>query len=367
MNASPTPAPIQYEALVAEFQDGLLNALRSHAASQEFLETWVPDEDPVRSILNMAESAEIAGCAEIAVRVRRDTLPDDRHGELLALLSELGDAAVRSDAETGGDEVLVTVNALGGGSPLQHVHASLLPGVQRRLTAIAYEGSPPEGEGVIVRVAMTDGSAELAVLADPETHLIRAARHRRSRTPVERALLDVFCAVIEGTPVDDAADHGPIRALAALTDPGAPRPVTGILHPVNADPAFEPVLRLAHQLRDEYRARCGMAERYNEFDPPPAASWTELDHAARIARTADATAAFLTENNRPADWVALLRIDDDLQGRPVRAIVTFSPETPPGDKPDLMRALERRLKRDVEGMLQLYHEQRKDENTIRRL
>jgi hypothetical protein len=365
MNDSPSPAPIQYEALVAEFQDGLLNALRCHAASLEFLETWVPDEDPVRSILNMAESAEIAGCAEIAVQVRRDTLPNDRDDELLAALAALGDPVIRPDADTGG--VVVTVTALGGLSSLQHVHPSLRAGVQRRLATINHEGAAPEGEGLVVRVAAPDGPVELAVSVDPETHFIRAARHKQSRDPVERALLDVLCAVIEGTPVDDAADHGPIRAMAALMEPGAPRPVPGILHPVNADPAFGPALRLAHRLRDEYRAGGGMAEDRNEFDPSPAAAWTAAEPAVRIARVADATVAFLTEIKRPAGTLAVLRIDDDLQGRPVRVIATFGPQTPAGDKPDLMRALERRLKRDVEGMLQLYHEQRKDENTIRRL
>lgn len=368
MSATPTTAPLSaplpYEALVAEFQDGLLNALRGHGAAQEFLEMWVPDEDPVLGILNMVESAEAAGCPAIAVRVRLDTLPAARHAELEGLLAGLGIATVRT--EEGGGTALVTVAALGAGAALQHLHPALRAGVGRRLAAIAHEGTLPETAGLL-RIAATDGPAELAVLVDPATHLVEKARHDQGRGPVERALLDALCAVVEGTPVDDAADHGPIRALAALLDADAPRPVPGILHPVNADPAFGPVLRLAHRLRDAYRARGTLAERHNEFDLPPSAGWTLLGADARAARVTEGIAAFLDAAGRPADAMALLRIDDDLHGHPVRVVATFGAGVAAGDKPDLMRALERHLKRTVEGTVQLYHEQRRDENSIRRL
>ena len=50
--------PIDYEALVESYNDRLLNQLRSHGVDHAFLEMWVPDEDPVNSILNMVEAAE---------------------------------------------------------------------------------------------------------------------------------------------------------------------------------------------------------------------------------------------------------------------------------------------------------------------
>ncbi len=364
MTANASLAPIQYETLVAEFRDGLLNASRCHTASQDFLEIWVPDEDPVRGILNMAESAEAVGRPDIAVRVGLDTLPTERHGELLGLLSALGHASIDAGADGGG--VVVTVSALGVGSALRRVHHSLRQGMHRRLAAIDHEGALEEAEG-LVRVAVVDGSAELIVLIDPDTHLIEKARHDRGRGPVERALLDVFCAVIENTPVDDAADHGPINAMAALRDGDAARPVAGILHPVNADPAFVPLSRMAHHLRDAYRERSGMADRRNEFDPPPDARWLALTDAEREERLAAGIIAFLDGIGRSRDSISLLRLDDDLNGRPVRAVVSFAAAVTAGEKPDLMRALERHVKRSVEGRVQLYHEQRKDENAIRRL
>jgi hypothetical protein len=63
----------------------------------------------------------------------------------------------------------------------------------------------------------------------------------------------------------------------------------------------------------------------------------------------------------------LLRIDNDLHNRPIRVIVTFAATVEPQDKPELMRAAERYLKTTTERTLQLYHEQLKDQSTIRRL
>lgn len=355
-------SPIQYESAVAEFEEGLLNALRGHAASAEYLEIWVPDEDPVRSILNMAESAETLGAAEIAVAVRRSTLPAERDGELVRVLSDLGGVSI--EAEDAG--IVVRIVGLGGAAALDPVHESLRAGIQKRLAAISHEGPLTERDGLI-RIGVSEATVELVALIDPATHAIKAVRHQGSRTPVERAILDALCAEVEGTPVADASDHGLIRVLGRLRDPSLTPPVPGILHPVNADPAFGPILRLVHQLRAAHRERVGGSRADNEFDLPPSAGWRELDDSGRRVEVERGIASFLGQAGLSSDAVQLLRIDGDLHGDPVRVVVTFAADVPPSRKPDLMRVLERALKARIEGKIQLYHEQRKDENTIRRL
>lgn len=345
--------PIQYEAAVAEFEEGLLNALRGHAAATECLELWVPDEDPVRSILNMAESAEAFGQPTIAVALRRTTLPSGRDEELVQVLSELGHVQLEPLA----DGVVVTISNLGAASALDHVHDSLRNGIQRQLGAIAHEGALPDGSGL--SISASDGPATLTALVDAG-HTIVAARHAGARTPVERAVLEALCVAIEGVPVQDAGDHGPIRALAALRDSGEARPVQGILLPANADPAFVPAVHLAQRLRDAWRAQTGVPYAYNEFDRPPSSVWLGMSAGERLERVSREVAA-------AGIGAEVLRMDDDLHGQPVRVVVTFADTVTARDKPDLMRALERALKASVEGKLQLYHEQRKDENEIRRL
>ncbi|GLR80777.1 hypothetical protein HUE56_00805 (plasmid) [Azospirillum oryzae] len=357
-------SPIQYETLVAEFENGLLNALRGHRVGFDYLEIWVPDEDPVKGILNMAESAEALSTPDIAVAVRRSTLPAARDGELLALLSQLGSASITP----AGDGVVVNVRGLGMVSALRDVHHGLRDGLLRRLADLKHEGLRLEPHDGLVRVAVEEGPAQLCVLVEPDAgHIVRAACHVGARTPVERAILDALCSAILDTPVDDAADHGAIRAMASLHAVELTRPVAGVLHPVNADPAFVPVVRMAHAIRDDYWARMNLPPRYNEFDQLPSASWLGLDAAERMSRISAAIAAFLTEAGLTEGDIRLLRIDDDLHGQPVRILVTFGNGVAPKEKPPAMRALERALKRGVDQSLQLYHEQLKDQNAIRRL
>ncbi|PWC40654.1 hypothetical protein [Azospirillum sp. TSO35-2] len=356
-------SPIQYETLVAEFESGLLNALRGHGVGFDHLEIWVPDEDPVKGILNMAESAEALATPDIAVAVRRSTLPAARDGELLALLSQLGSASITP----AGDGVVVVVRGLGMASALRNVHHGLRDGMLRRLAALKHEGRLEPQDG-LVRIAVDEGPAQLCVLVDPDAgHIVRAASHAGARNPVERAILDALCSAILDTPVDEAADHGAIRALASLRPPETTRPVAGVLHPVNADPAFVPAVRMAHAIRNDYWARMNLPPRYNEFDRLPSTSWLALDGAERMDRVSAVIAAFLAEAGQAEGAIRLLRIDDDLHGQPVRVLVTFGDGIAPNEKPSAMRALERALKLGVEQTLQLYHEQLKDQNAIRRL
>ena len=56
-------AAINYERLVAEFKDGLLHTLRGHAASEAYLELWVPDVQTLDAL--MREIRKIRGVLSV--------------------------------------------------------------------------------------------------------------------------------------------------------------------------------------------------------------------------------------------------------------------------------------------------------------
>ena len=85
---------LRYEALVEDFNRKLITQLRGHSADAEYLETWVPEEDPVKSILNMVEAAQSYGQDEIRVCVAEATLDAQQRDQLLALVSALGEARI---------------------------------------------------------------------------------------------------------------------------------------------------------------------------------------------------------------------------------------------------------------------------------
>ena len=97
---------LHYEKLVADFENKLVTQLRSFGADQDYLEMWVPDHDPVLSILNMVEAAQAFGKEAIAVRVASTTLSEDQIARLLAMVDEIG--VVERKAESDASVLIVT-------------------------------------------------------------------------------------------------------------------------------------------------------------------------------------------------------------------------------------------------------------------
>ena len=100
-----------FEELTADFNRKLVTQLRNHGADSEFLETWVPDEDPIKSIVNMAEAALSAGCDDVIIRFAESTMNDGQRRSLLAAMADLGSS--RLDAAPGGFKLAVRANSVG--------------------------------------------------------------------------------------------------------------------------------------------------------------------------------------------------------------------------------------------------------------
>jgi hypothetical protein len=83
---------------VADFETRLLTQLRRHGAEVDYLAMWVPDQDPVKSVLNMVEAAAAFGREEIAVRFGAGTLTPSQIDALVAQVGDLGAVEVAADS-----------------------------------------------------------------------------------------------------------------------------------------------------------------------------------------------------------------------------------------------------------------------------
>jgi len=99
---------VNYEDLVREYNGRLISQLRNHAASVSYLEMWVPDEDPCRSIFNMVEAAQACGQANLRVRVQKSTLTQER----LPAFREAANAVGKVSLEDEGSSWLISVSDL---------------------------------------------------------------------------------------------------------------------------------------------------------------------------------------------------------------------------------------------------------------
>jgi hypothetical protein len=99
---------LNYEDLMADFNHKLVTQLRSHGSGNEYLETWVPDEDPVKSVLNMVEAALSAGLDEMEIRFAAATMNEKQRAKLMAELSAIANARL---AATGDGYALAVTGA----------------------------------------------------------------------------------------------------------------------------------------------------------------------------------------------------------------------------------------------------------------
>jgi hypothetical protein len=56
---------INFDEITSNYESGLVDKLRHFGLEGEFLETWVPDPNPVKSVINLADSAAEAEYAAL--------------------------------------------------------------------------------------------------------------------------------------------------------------------------------------------------------------------------------------------------------------------------------------------------------------
>jgi hypothetical protein len=394
--------PVDYEDLVRTFNRALIHTLRKHSVADNFLDFWVPDQDPVLGIAGMVDSARIAGVNDIEIRFLSSTIPPARLSEVKRALDGIcslsfderdgavylrakgmkADAAVISERHGAVPRPAYwqadVATGPGGADTASHwdttelpeladVHPHFRVGLKAALSRIAYEGDMEVAGSDQLQVSGSEGQATLALLVDTNTGIVKRARHKGSAKPSERAILDLYCKAAEGFPVQEVADHAGLRVLDNLVDDDLSPPVGGVLLPVNAGAPFMLPGHLARQAYNAYRAKTGTTDSGNFYYAPPASDWQNLSADERVEKVTAVLRGFLQSEGLYPDDMALLRVERNKFGYDVRVIVGFSDRVSVAQKPDLMRRLERRLRRDLEPEIDLVADRARDTSPLRRL
>ena len=390
--------PVKYEDLVAAYEQALVNVLRHHTAGQDYLELWVPDEDPVKSILNMIEAAQTAGRPAIAIDVSSRTISSEQARRLAALAAAFGDVTVAPNtaghlvsvenlqaprSRVGGAESDVRSDESRASAPtplvssrrandaaIERADFEVMPALATVVAAeqsqMTHAGVLSEREGLVLATG-TSAVGELSVLVEPKGHVIVTARHSNVRAGPLCAVADIACRIIEGRTVQDASDHAAIITVHTLFERAGRPHVDGILLPTNAGRAFIEVGDLVHRMRRCYAERVGLDSTVNFFDTPPSQQWQDLPLEKKLAKAESVVRKYCRSVNLGDDAIHVDRIEKDLLGHHSRIVAALDDSMSAAQKPILMRALERQLKTEIDGKLQLYLEPLKDSSKLRRL
>ncbi|HWB79379.1 MAG TPA: hypothetical protein VG755_30665 [Nannocystaceae bacterium] len=365
---------LDYDALVADYTSGLVDRLRGFGPAADGLALWVPDEDPLIGLRNLWDAAACAGLSEICVQLGPTSLAQLDAERLLAMAARFGVATIFPCKSGTMVEIVALHQAIAMPTatseriaPVARVAAAptrmreVLPECYRAAiecaAACVSHDVPVLDDAAHVVVEGCDGDVVLTLAVNPTTLRIAQAAFAGAADRSEAGMLEALCCAIEGLPLIEAADHGAIRLEHALRDGAAPVP--GIVTPRAAGSAFDLPHALLRDALASWRTQVGALDRTSTFDAGPAEAWRAMDDAARKGAIAAVISGFTEDHALPADQFALVAIEFD-----VRLVLHAAPHA---KLAPLVMALERSIRDALDPRLEVYLEEIRDRNKLRRL
>lgn len=373
---------LDYADLVARYEAGLVDNLRSFGFQTDYLDLWVPDENLSRSLLNLFDAAAEAGHKSLAVRISAEAAADLKLAKLTDQAASRGQVQFEANGgsvilritdlhvaatPTRADRAAVSAQASAAArtsavetagraeAALRQPTALSQPYASNLASATGNAPAVPVPPNVVHASAGIDG---LVLEADinPADHVIRAMRATGARGRIACDLIAATTQLCQGLPILEAADHGAIRLEYLLRGDSA-RPCPGILVPETIESAFHFVSALLRAVLADYRQKSGFKSKTNTFDVMPGPAWMQASDAERRTLLQRAFAA----GGFPAEDVIVVAIEYD-----VRVVVSLGGGLS-GSPASVTADLERCVKKHADGRLELFLTEVKDSNKLRRL
>lgn len=344
---------IEYESVVSAYIENLSTTLRGFVPAEglAFLETWVPDEDPLPSILGIFEAASQAGIPGVTVRVQSQTLAASDVPSLASKAAAWGEPRFQADAETS----LITLS-FAREDQLQSVSLLYRPALEVACESHDYEGViEPKTDAILATASHEE--LKLMALVRGERHIITTARYSGTCSEIYRGLMERLCPTLQGKPILEASDHAVIELESSLRDRTQPLPAPGVIMPENCDPMFAVPLHLVRGLLADYRRSVGFRTTDNFYLPPCTPRWRDLSHERQRSEVAAAVATFPGGSD-----FEVLAIEGDR-----RVVIRIAPGVSKGAIGSRLLGIEQHLQKVVEPVLQIHLPAKSDLNTIRRI
>ena len=387
------PVCISLDEIIESYERGLLDQLRGFGVEGELFETWVPDPDPTKSILNLVESAVAAGIsAQLSIRVSEaiidnvclQTLSDELKGLAQMRVEALNDYSIihfdnfKELTSVGGDPTRVRSGKMSGSTVEKE---TLAAAVSRNSPADAgrsdqknslynlQQNGPFDHEGMLQqsskndRIVIEEQGCVLEVEIDRESHIVEKAMFRGNWERDVAALLNLLCELIEGRPIQDMSDHA-VGRLEHQVRAGRARPVPGIVLPSAVDPRFVLIQEFVRKALAKYRHLAGFHETENMFDEGAGKWWEALKENERLERIDQVIKTEVGNLGFNSDEVELARLEYK-----VRVAIRLSGKmaSPSTDKQLIMMQLEQVLVEQLDPRLELFLEPLQDQSILRRL
>ena len=390
---------LDFSSILENYETSLVDQLRNFGLDGEIFETWVPDPDPIKSLVNLVDSTVESGAELVLdIRIKKETLSHidiDRFRReinrnlavevttipdgLAIVVSGFGETESSGNYErhqkSDPDTILgVSVNKRETISSQQNVeetsHNTVSSGSQKNdlynlppLKEYAYRGNLSEIEGHCLIRGQHVG-IDLELLINSDTHIIKKAAYSGAVSPQLRPILEKFCELIESLPILEASDHGVITLEHQLRKLSARNSVLGVVIPSAIDERFSKIEYVMRAAMEKYRQATGYTETWNRYDAGASKEWIEMSEEEKKCSIAPWLRAGLENFGFSPNDIEVTKIEYN-----VRVLVEFSGELAESDndKQMILLYLENLIMERLEPRLELYLEPIKDQSKLRRL
>tara|TARA_Y100000588_G_scaffold382400_1_gene469807 strand:- start:5165 stop:6406 length:1242 start_codon:yes stop_codon:yes gene_type:complete len=390
---------IDLDRLIESYETDLVDKLRHFGLETDIYETWVPDSDPVKSILNLVDSAWEAN-SDVALEIRASStvlnptavsLLGKSLGDTMEVISSSevnyvtilvsGLSALRLDSlptsNKNTDNELEQFQTVEQSSTWQReaIDSSVnlsddefvspntsiydLPQPQSIDHNTSFEDSDD-----LITIEGSHHGLTLRLQVEPMSHRIKKSTFTRDVNPKFIPLLEKFCTLIEGVPIQDASDHGVGRLEFSVRGMTGSRPVPGIVIAGAIDERLSAIQLLIRNTLANYRQKVGYSLTENTFYPEPSENWLCLSQVEKKEKLLTVLKHELEKIHVLPTEIDVLEIEYN-----VRVLVRFSGylAEPQTDKQPIVMQLERAITEQIDPRLELYLELVQDQSKLRRL
>ena len=344
---------ISYEDLVSSYSNNLEVQTRGFSAGLSWLESWVPDDDLLCSLINLVEAAQIGGMDALSLRIKSPTLGDLTPADLPDLLSHMASINLRIEK----DEVVLQVADLDKSAFFSDVRDFYKAALRNRFDRLEFNKPAPSGAFLY-----EDADAALWITLDHKTNIVTGAgcmvTAGASRSMA--AAMDLLCELMVGLPLLEIRQHALVRLEHRMRHAAKKPPVLGIILPQNADPIFAKVKILLDGVL--HQTEVFSIRDTNFFDQEPSATWKALSSEKREAAC---QAVLDAESGRLLGYEKGIRVID--AHKPYAVTIKFEGDATVGVKRNAALILEKILRTNCDPRLEVFCLEMKDASQLRRL
>lgn len=344
---------LDYSELVDSYWENLTIKLRGFSADSQFLEIWVPDTDHAKSIANLIEAAQISGCSDLDLILKQKTLETLDFENLYSIANGLGDIEFCK----GDPNNVLKVRHLQEWSYFKDLHPIYRKGV-REASKLKTQQIRSSKQNEISLQVVQEGIT-FSVLINKDNHVIEAASHDSSRDQIKLGILNKFCSIIIGCPIQDASEHATVNLEFVLRDRTQEHYMSGIILPKNADPMFFLPQTIIRNLLFIYQKEVGYKVSDNFYTPKSKSDWQSKPSTEQELIIKKCINEFCVQKKIPSNSISLMEVGK-------YTIVIDVDEELKLDKGKIYMDMESYIKDFVEESLSVYSLEKKDKNKSRR-